>query len=123
MLYLFFIAGAPASLMPWDFTKRVIDYYNQIPDKKYPIKINPEKVQNMLVYGILHEYARCIRPGDNEKATEQDVIRMCNKLELITGMDFDAKTLYEKATKRVQAMGAKERPGIGIQNNVGTEDR
>lgn len=122
-VYRDFIAGAPASSMPWDFTKRVIDYYNQIPDKKYPIKINPEKVQNMLLYGVLHEYARCIKPGDNEKATEQDVIRICHKLELITGMNFDAKQLYENAIKKVQAMEVKEQPSIGIQNNVGREDR
>lgn len=101
-VYRDFVAGAPASSMPWDFTKRVIDFYNQIPDKKYPIKINPEKVQNMLLYGVLHEYARCIRPGDNEKATAQDLLRMCNKLEMVTGMNFDTKLIYENAIKKVQ---------------------
>lgn len=100
-IYHDFIAFAPASSMPWDFTKRVIDFYNQIPDKKYPITINPEKVQNMLLYGVLHEYARCIRPGDNEKATAQDVFRICNKLETITGMNFDAKKIYENAIKKM----------------------
>lgn len=122
-VYRDFIAGAPASSMPWDFTKRVIDFYNQIQDKKYPIMINPEKVQNMLLYGVLHEYARCIRPGDNEKATAQDIFRICNKLEMITGMNFEAKQLYENAIKKVQAMEVKEQPSIGIQNNVGREDR
>ena len=122
-VYRDFVAGAPASSMPWDFTKRVIDFYNQIQDKKYPIMINPEKVQNMLLYGVLHEYARCIKPGDNEKATEQDVIRICHKLELITGMNFEAKQLYENAIKKVQEMEVKEQPSIGIQNNVGREDR
>jgi len=101
-IYHDFIAFAPASSMPWDFTKRVIDFYNQIPDKKYLITKNPKKVQNMLLYGVLHEYARCIRPGDNEKATAQDVFRICNKLETITGINFDAKKIYENAIKKMQ---------------------
>lgn len=118
-----FIASAPASSMPWDFTKRVIDYYNKIPDKKYPIKINPKKVQNMLLYGVLHEYARCIKPGDNENSTEQDVISLCNNLESVTGINFDNRRLYENAIKKVQAMGNKKQPSIKIQNNIGREDR
>ena len=119
-VYRDFVAGAPASSMPWDFTKRVIDFYNQIPDKKYPITINPEKVQNMLLYGVLHEYARCIRPGDNEKATAQDLLRICNKLEMITGMDFDAKQIYENAIKKVQEMGGTEQQNdiVLAQNNI-----
>ena len=117
-VYRDFIAGAPASSMPWDFTKRVIDYYNKIPDKKYPIKINPKKVQNMLLYGVLHEYARCIKPGDNEKATKQDVIRIYNKLELITGMSFNAKHSYETAVKNVQALVKKDQPYIEMQNHA-----
>ena len=119
-VYRDFVAGAPASSMPWDFTKRVIDFYNQIPDKKYPITINPEKVQNMLLYGVLHEYARCIRPGDNEKATAQDLLRICNKLEMITGMDFDAKQIYENAIKKVQEMGGAEQQNdiVLAQNNI-----
>jgi len=120
-VYRDFIAGAPVSSMPWDFTKRVIDYYNQIPNKKYPINIKPEKVQNMLLYGVLHEYARCKIP--EKKTTEQDIIRICNKLELVTGMNFDAKQLYEKAIKKVQALGVKEQPRIGIQNNTEKEYR
>ena len=121
-VYRDFIAGAPASSMPWDFTKRVIDYYNKIPDKKYPIKINPKKVQNMLLYGVLHEYARCIKPGDNEKATKQDVIRIYNKLELITGMSFNAKHSYETAVKNVQALVKKDQPYIEMQNHACHQD-
>lgn len=119
-VYRDFIAGAPGSSMPWDFTKRVIDYYNQIPDKKYPIKINPEKVQNMLLYGILHEYARCVRANDNLNDT---ITILLQKLKSVTGINFDTKQLYENAINKVQTMRAKEQPGIEIQNNVGREDR
>lgn len=77
----------------------------------------------MLLYGVLHEYARCIKPGDNENSTEQDVISLCNNLESVTGINFDAKQLYENAIKKVQAMGNKKQPSIKIQNNIGREDR
>lgn len=119
-VYRDFIARAPASSMPWDFTKRVIDYYNQIPNKKYPIKINPEKVQNMLLYGVLHEYARCIKPNDNIHTT---VTRLLRKLPIITGVNFDTKQLYDNAIKKIQTISKKEQPSIEIQNNIEREDR
>jgi len=121
-VYRDFIANAPSWSMPWDFTKRVIDYYNKITDKKYPIKINPKKVQNMLLYGILHEYARNIRPGDNERATDRDFITISNLLELVTGMNFDTKQLYENAMKKVRTMGTPEQKNI-VTPNIEREDR
>lgn len=95
-----FIAKAPASSMPWDFTKRVIDYYNQIPDKKYPITINPEKVQNMLVYGIMHEFARCLKETDNADKKYFALLR--KKLELVTGIEFNSEQSYKNAIGKVQ---------------------
>lgn len=104
-----FIAFAPASSMPWDFTKRVISFYNQIPNKKYPIIIDSKKVQNMLFYGVMHEYARCIRPGDNEKATEKYFAMMYSKLENVTGIKFDKKSGFKKAMiKILTKLGIKE---------------
>ncbi len=98
-----FIASAPGSSMPWDFTKRVIDFYNQIPDKKYPITINPEKVQNMLLYGVMHEYARNIRPNDNtQEYLVPLVTRLTNKLMDITGIDIDKKASYRQAIRTTQ---------------------
>lgn len=96
-----FIAFAPASSMPWDFTKRVIEFYNKIPNKKYPININAEKVQNMLLYGVLHEFARCIKQEDIENTTEQDINNLINRLETVTGLTFDKKSVFEKAVKKV----------------------
>ena len=96
-----FVAFAPASSMPWDFTKRVIDFYNKIPDKKYPININPEKVQNMLLYGAMHEFARCVRPEDIKNTTKQDIDNLINRLETVTGIHFDKKSIFEEAIKKV----------------------
>ena len=99
-MYHDFIAFAPTSSMPWDFTKRVIAFYNKIPNKKYPITINPEKVQNMLFYGVMHEYARCVKPEDNKKNI--DIVNiMVKTLELITGINFDKKIVFENAIKKV----------------------
>lgn len=66
-VYRDFVAYASASSMPWDYTKRVISEYNAIENKKYPIKINPVKVQNMLVYAIINECLRNVTPEQNKE--------------------------------------------------------
>ncbi len=98
-VYRDFVAHAPTSSMPWDFTVRVINFYNQISNKKYPIIIDKEKVQNMLIYGVMHEFARCVKPGDNDKANGKDFTEMYGILETVTGKNFDTKSVFEKATK------------------------
>lgn len=100
-VYRDFVANAAATSMPWDFTKRVIDYYNKIPDKKYPITINPEKVQNMLFYGAMHEYARCIRPGDNENATKKDIKKMYTRLTNVTGITFNNTSRFKQGRRNI----------------------
>lgn len=108
-----FVAFAPVSSMPWDFTKRVIDFYNKIPDKKYPININPEKVQNMLLYGAMHEFARCVRPEDIKNTTKQYIDNLINRLETVTGIHFDKKSILEKAIKKVPETNDYIKPDLG----------
>lgn len=108
-----FVAFAPASSMPWDFTKRVIDFYNKIPHKKYPININPEKVQNMLLYGAMHEFARCVRPEDIKNTTKQDIDNLINRLETVTGIHFDKKSIFEKSIKKVPKTNDYIKPDLG----------
>lgn len=108
-----FVAFAPASSMPWDFTKRVIDFYNKIPDKKYPININPEKVQNMLLYGTMHEFARCVRPEDIKNTTKQDIDNLINQLGTVTGIHFDKKSIFENAIKKVPKTNNYIKPDLG----------
>ena len=117
-VYRDFIAIAPASSMPWDFTKRVIDYYNQIPDKKYPITINPEKVQNMLVYGMMHEFARCL--NKNTSTDKKYFAMLRKKLELITGIDFNSGQSYKNAIDRVQEQ-ATQKTAIKIREKQNHE--
>ena len=118
-VYRDFVAVSPASSMPWDFTKRVIDFYNKIPNKKYPIKINPEKVQNMLFYGVLHEFARCIKPGDVEKASQEDMALIYRKLEIVAGIKLDVKSAFENAINKV----CESNTNMTIQNNINRDDR
>lgn len=95
-VYRDFVAYASASSMPWDFTKRVIREYNAISNKKYQITINPEKVQNMLVYAIAHEFARCV--GSNEgqqiddKAKKEYFDLIYNRIKSIAGIDVRQET-------------------------------
>ena len=85
-VYRDFIPFAAASIgMPWDFTRRVIAYYNQLPNKKYPIHIDEKKVQNGLFYGAVHEYARCLNFHRINTDTRY-YQRITDKLELITGL-------------------------------------
>ena len=100
-VYRDFVAKASASSMPWDFTKRVISYYNKIPNKKYNIIINPEKVQNMLFYAVMHEYARCIKPEDNKKATKNDIKKVYNNLKNVTGITFDNTSRFKQGIKNI----------------------
>lgn len=102
-VYRDFVAVAPASSMPWNFTKRVIDFYNKIPNKKYPIKINPEKVQNMLLYGAMHEWARCIDPNENRYSDAKNVAMLYKKIQMLTGMNLGVAAGFEKGTNKVQS--------------------
>lgn len=97
-IYRDFIPSAPASAMPWDFIKRVIEFYNNIPNKKYQLTINSKKVQNMLLFRIMHEFARCIKPNDNKRTTKKDI----NKIRIITGINFDIKSAFGRGTKNIQ---------------------
>ncbi len=100
-IYRDFVASASASSMPWDFIKRVINFYNQIPNKKHPIKINPEKVQNALLYLALHEYAYCFAPGNFKQFPSY----ISDRLEMITGIEFDATQTFKNANKKAQDAG------------------
>mgnify|MGYP003300575771 CR=1 FL=1 len=100
-IYRDFVASAAASSMPWDFIKRVINFYNQIPNKKHPIKINPEKVQNALLYLALHEYAYCFNPSN----FKQFPSHISDRLEMITGIEFDATQTFKNANKKAQDAG------------------
>lgn len=95
-IYRDFVAYASSSSMPWDYTCRVIAEYNAIQPKKYPLKINPEKVKNMLLYAIMHEHSRNVTHEQNETIPDeekqkffQELITEINKL---TG--FDIATNY-----------------------------
>ncbi len=106
-VYRDFIAFAPASSMPWDFTKRVINFYNKIPNKKYPIVIDFQKVQNMLFYGIMHEFACCIRPGENSQNFDLYYYYLKN----VAGINFDKKSRFEKAITKISNI-------FGIKNLI-----
>ena len=91
-VYRDFVAYASASSMPWDYTCRVIAEYNTIQPKKYPLKINPKKVQNMLLYAIMHEYSRNVTHEQNEKISDEDkrkfFQRLITKINKLTGFDI-----------------------------------
>lgn len=106
-VYRDFIPYSTSTSMPWDFTKRVIEYYNKIPNKKHPIKINQEKVKNMLVYALLCEIARATSPQDMQNTTEKDIKELYQMLKTIAGIDFDTKSAFTKGVHNVQALQLK----------------
>lgn len=124
-VYRDFVAYASSSLMPWDYTSRLIKAYNAIPNKKYQIQINPTKVQQMMLYAIMHEFARNVRPGDNERISEQEKRKYFNWLQMriktITGIDvatIDKQTAFTNASKDV-----KQRATTGARPVPQNDDR
>lgn len=110
-IYRDFVAYASGSSMPWDYTRRVIAEYNAITPKKYPLKINPEKVQNMLLYAIMHEYSRNVTHEQNETISDEEkqkffqhLIKRINKL---TGFDIatDNINAFEKGISQLTQQG------------------
>ena len=91
-IYRDFVAYASASSMPWDYTRRVIAEYNAIQPKKYPLKINPAKVQNMLVYAIAHEYSRNVTHEQNEQISDEEKQKffqhLITRINKLTGFDI-----------------------------------
>ena len=100
-VYRDFVATAPASSMPWNFTERVIKFYNEIPHKKYPITINLQKVQNMLFYGSMHEYARCVK-FIKSGLTEQYFNTLYKKLERVSGISLIKNAMFKNAIKMLK---------------------
>ena len=96
-IYCDFVAFAAGTSMSWDFSRRVIKYYNAIPDKKYPITINPDKVKNALIYGTAHEFSRVLA-DDKKKDKNIDMAErvgfLVSNLNYHIGMDelFNADT-------------------------------
>ncbi len=121
-VYRDFVAYASASSMPWDFTKRVIYEYNANPNKKYQITINPEKVQNMLVYAIAHEFARCVRPNEEQKIDDEEKKKYFNfiygKIKSVAGVDAKQET-FKTATKDIKN---KTPDIIKFQNKISEND-
>jgi len=103
-VYRDFVPYSTSTSMPWDFTKRVIKCYNNIPNKKYPITIDPKKVQNMLFYGLLCEIARATSPQDMQKTTKDDVIELYKMLETVSGINPDTKSAFEKGIQEIKKM-------------------
>lgn len=110
-IYRDFVAYASGSSMPWDYTRRVIAEYNAITPKKYPLKINPEKVQNMLLYAIMHEYSRNVTHEQNKTISDEEkqkffqhLIKRINKL---TGFDIatDNINAFEKGISQLTQQG------------------
>lgn len=104
-VYRDFVAYSSSSSMPWDFTARVIHEYNAISNKKYPIQINPEKVQNMLVYAIAQEFARCVKSNDEQEISDTEKKKyfdlLYNKIKSVAGIDIRASA-FKSATKDVK---------------------
>ena len=121
-VYRDFIASASASSMPWDFTKRVIREYNAISNKKYQITINPEKVQNMLIYAIVHEFARCVRPNEDQQIDDEEKKKYFNliysKIKNIAGIDI-RQEVFNTATKDIKN---KIPEIIKLQNKISEND-
>lgn len=121
-VYRDFVAYASVSSMPWDFTKRVIYEYNANPNKKYQITINPEKVQNMLVYAIAHEFARCVRPNEEQKIDDEEKKKYFNfiysKIKSVAGVDVKQET-FKTATKDIKN---KTPDIIKVQNKISEND-
>lgn len=91
--------------MPWDFTVRVIHEYNAISNKKYPIQINPEKVQNMLVYAIAQEFVRCVKSNDEQEISDTEKKKyfdlLYNNIKSVAGIDIRAGA-FKSAIKNVK---------------------
>lgn len=104
-VYRDFVAYASASSMSWDFTKRVINEYNAISNKKYQITINPEKVQNMLVYAIAHEFARCVRSNEGQQIDDEEKKKyfdlIYNTIKGVAGIDV-RQEIFKTATKDIK---------------------
>jgi len=60
-IYNDFIPNAPSSITSWDFTQRILKFYNGISNKKYKLTIDIEKVRNALIYGTASEMAYCFQ--------------------------------------------------------------
>ena len=109
-IYRDFIAEATASSMPWDFTRRVIKYYNAIPNKKYQITIDADKVKNALIYGVAHEYSRILTYDKMDSAnanidTTKRARNLEHKLNLLFGEDEFGEENFAKKLSAVWARG------------------
>lgn len=120
-IYRDFVAIAPASSMPWDFTRRVIKHYNKIENKKYPITINPDKVKNALIFGAAQSYSRVLQYDKNDNikvnVTER-ATRLVQGLNRLIGIDelFDAnkaRTIKDKM-ERATAMVRQKNDAVTI---------
>ncbi len=113
-IYHDFIARASYSSMPWDYTQRVITKYNAIQNKKYPTKINPKKVQNMLLYAIIHEHARNMTPEQNKLFSDQEKEIFFKKLMIhitkLTGLKFsqDKTQEFTKGRKKINQLSTQQ---------------
>ena len=55
----------------------------------------------MLFYAVMHEYARCIKPEDNKKATKNDIKKVYNNLKNVTGITFDNTSRFKQGIKNI----------------------
>jgi tRNA A-37 threonylcarbamoyl transferase component Bud32 len=113
-IYCDLVPVAPASIISWDFTSKIIDFYNKISENK----LNKEKVRNALIYGIMHEYARCFKlfwekdfanmgKDERNKDMERRAKNIECRLESLSLME-GKKTLLNAAAKRIQDSAAVE---------------
>lgn len=123
-VYRDFVAIASASAMPWDCTRRVITEYNAIQKKRYPLKINPEKVQNMLLYAVMHEFARNVTPEQNKKMSDADkqhgFEQIITKINRVTGLDIatDHTQIFEKGRNRLAAKPHAQHDATNTHDNI-----
>ena len=91
--------------LSWDFIQRVIKHYNNIPNKKYPITINPNKVKNGLIFSIAHEYARVLylnkRENLNPDVKEQANV-LLHRLTEDSLLDFSETELFNQGIKKLE---------------------
>jgi len=104
-IYNDFVPHAPCSITSWDFTKRIIGFYNSIPNKKYPMAIDIEKVRNTLIYGVAHELSRCLKM---EKAEVRDIDTAVKKqirlLEVtLSPLLQGGRDMFQTAKQRLEA--------------------
>lgn len=110
-IYRDFVAYASASSMPWDYTRRLIAEYNAIQPRKYPLKINPVKVQNMLVYAIAHEHSRNVTHEQNEQISDEEKQKffqhLITKINKLTGFDIatDNTNVFKKGINQLVQQG------------------